>query len=184
LVQLEAIKELTVCNILTGFYRINEHGEIFSKKANNKLRLKTDKDGYYAVSLCTNELAGAKEHKRKMFRVAGLVLREFGGEPSPAMNDPTVEHKDGNKKNNHVSNLCWMERNENSRTRKRTCPGEKNGSAKLTEENVAEIKKLLSYHILTLREIGELYGVQKSTISNIKRGQTWANVGIGSTGSM
>lgn len=183
MVQLEVFKELTVCNILTGFYQINEYGEIISKKANKKLRFKTDKDGYYAVSLCINKLTGAKEHERKMFRVASLVLREFCGDPPSAMRSPTVEHKDGNKKNNHISNLCWMERDENSRTRKHTCPGGKNGSAKLTEQQVVEIKKLLtSYNDLSLREIGELYGVHKSTISNIKRNKNWSS--IGSTGSI
>ena len=180
MVQLEGFKELTVNNILSGFYFINEHGEIISKKSNKKLKFKTDKNGYFAVSLCTNELTGEKEHKRKTFRVAGLVLREFGEKPPATMYDPTVEHKDGNKKNNHISNLCWMERNENSKTRKHTCPGEKNGAAKLTEQQVADIKKLLSYQILTLREIGELYGVDKSTISNIKRSKNWTS--IGSTG--
>jgi hypothetical protein len=180
LVLLEGFKELTACDILSGFYFINEHGEIVSKKCNKKLRFKTDKDGYCAVNLCTNELIGAKEHKRKTFRVAGLVLREFGDEPPATMKDPTVEHKDGNKKNNHISNLCWLERNENSKTRKHTCPGEKNGAAKLTEQQVIEIKKLLSYQILTLREIGELYGVDKSTISKIKRSKNWSS--IGSTG--
>ena len=171
---------MTACNILTGFYFINEHGEIVSKKCNKKLRFKTDKNGYFAVNLCTNELTGTKEHKRKTFRVAGLVLREFGDEPPTTMNDPTVEHKDGNKKNNHISNLCWLERNENSKARKKTCPGEKNGAAKLTEQQVVEIKKLLSHSTFTLSEIGELYGVHKSTISNIKRSKNWSS--IGSTG--
>lgn len=43
LVQLEGFKELTVCNILSGFYSINESGEIISQKAGKKLLPKTDK---------------------------------------------------------------------------------------------------------------------------------------------
>ena len=119
-----------MCNILPGFYFINKRGEITSKKA-EKMRFKTDKDGYFRLSLCTNELTDKKEHKRKMFGVANLVLREFGGNPPSAMHDPTVEHKDGNRQNNHISNLCWMERSENASTRKHTGQGEKNASAKV-----------------------------------------------------
>lgn len=47
--------------------------------------------------------------------------------------------------------------------------GEKNGRAKLTAEYVEKIKKSdLSYV-----ELGSIYGVSKSTISNIKRGKGW-----------
>jgi hypothetical protein len=173
---------MTVCNVLSGFYFINESGDIVSKKAGERLRYKTCKDGYFAVSLCTNELVGEKEHKRKMFRVASLVLREFGGNPPSSMSDPTVEHKDGNRKNNHISNLCWMERSKNSSSRIRTCPGELNGAAKLTNSEVREIKLLLQVGELSLRQIGERYGVHKSTISNIKRNQNWAQ--LGSTGTI
>lgn len=181
LVQLDGFKELTVCNILSGFYFINDHGEIISRKAGKRLEPKTDKNGYFAISLCTNELIGEKEHKRKTFRVASLVLREFNGEPPAAMIDPTVDHKDSNKKNNHISNLRWMERVENSASRKHTCPGERNGAARLSDNEVLEIKRLLKKNDLSLRQIGEKFGVSKSTISNIKRGKNWACC-IGSTG--
>lgn len=181
LVLLDGFKELTVCNVLSGFYFISEYGDIISKKADSMLRFKTDKDGYWVVSLCTNELIGEKEHKRKTFRVAGLVLREFGCNPPESMVDPTVDHKDGNRKNNHISNLRWMERIDNTKTRRKTCPGELNHFAKLTNAEVVEIKRLLQDGKLSLRQIGDMYGVHRSTISNIKRKQNWS--WIGSTGN-
>lgn len=167
---------MTVCNLLSGFYSINEYGEIISKKAGNRLAFKTDKDGYFAVTLCTNELISEKEHRRKTFRVACLVLREFGGDPPPTMIDPTVDHKDGNKKNNHISNLQWMERGKNSAMRKNKGVGEQNPSAKLSNKEAAEIKWLLENSFHTMAFIGKMYGVSKSTISNIKRKANWANI--------
>ena len=179
-VQLEGYKELSVCNILSGYYLINENGEVISKQSRKKLLPKTDKDGYLCLNLCTNELVGEREHKRKTFRVAGLVLREFKGNPPTHMADPTVEHKDGNKRKNHISNLCWMERVQNSASRKDVCQGEKNGSAKLTESDVRQIKCYLASSNLSLRDIANKFGVERSTIFAIKKGKTWKH--IGSTG--
>lgn len=180
--QLDGYKQLSVCNILDGFYFINEYGEIISNKSGKKLHPKIDRDGYLCVALCTNEVTRGKEHKRKMFRIAGLVLREFKGDPPAAMVDPTVDHADGMKKNNHVSNLRWMERSTNSAIRKNQPIGEKNGAAILTEKEVSEIKWLLENTTLSLRLIGERYGVHKSTISNIKRKKCWVGVPTNSTG--
>lgn len=175
-VQLDGYKKLCVCNILDGFYFINEYGEIISKKSGKKLIPKSDKDGYLCLSLCTNETTNGKEHRRKMFRVAGLVLREFHGNPPATMIDPTVDHADGEKTNNHISNLRWMERAENSASRKSHPVGTKNASAKLTEKDVSEIKQLLSKGCLSLREIGARYGVEKSTIFLIKKQKTWKEI--------
>lgn len=165
-----------MCNILKNYYAINRHGEIIRIADKRKLKCKLDKDGYLCLSLCVNDLIEKSEHKRKMFRVAGLVLREFKGSPPLSMIDPTVEHLDGNKTNNHISNLCWLERDKNSSNRKHTSPGEKNGSAKLTENDVAQIKWLLINTNLSLKQIGEKYDVSKSTINNIKRNENWTHI--------
>ena len=89
------------------------------------------------------------------------------------MMDPTAEHIDGKKSNNDVSNLMWMERSENSSTRENKPVGSKNGSAKLSEEDVVKIKHLLQTTELTMKEIGQMFNVNKSTINNIKRNKNW-----------
>ena len=51
--------------------------------------------------------------------------------------------------------------------------GERCGTSKLTEEDVCEIKKLLAEGDLIQREIGELYGVGRVIISQIKSQTRW-----------
>ena len=54
--------------------------------------------------------------------------------------------------------------------------GELNGRAKLTEQDVFKIKKLLKLGH-TQRDIGERFGVYSSTISMINTGKLWKHLG-------
>ena len=90
-------------------YMINECGQIYSKYKNSIIKEKEDKDGYMGVSLRTND------GKSLSIRVATLVACSFIGYPPLDMEDPTVDHIDGVRKNNHFSNLRWVERGENAR---------------------------------------------------------------------
>jgi len=60
-------------------------------------------NGYLTVSFCVD---GIKSNQS----VHRLVARAFITNES---NKPQVNHKDGNKHNNHVDNLEWMTRSEN-----------------------------------------------------------------------
>ena len=89
-----------------GRYAITEDGQVWSYKSNKFLKQQKDKDGYLKVSLC-------KEGKYKQFFIHRLVAIAF----IPNIdNKPTVDHIDGDKTNNTISNLCWAtygEQNEN-----------------------------------------------------------------------
>ena len=69
-----------------------------------------------------------------------------------------------------------MERSTNSSIRKNKGQGNKNSQAKLNEKQVYEILNLLSKNKNTYKEIGDMYNVSKSTISNISRGKNWKEV--------
>jgi DNA-binding XRE family transcriptional regulator len=56
--------------------------------------------------------------------------------------------------------------------------GSKRPNAILDEEKAAEIKRLLKESSLTQKEIGKMFGVDRGTIKNIKRGQTWKHVDV------
>lgn len=80
-------------------YLINEDGEVKNKKKDKLLkpRRKNKGQGYYEVVLYKN----GKPHYKSIHR---LVAENFIDNPH---NYPIVNHIDGNKINNHVSNLEW-----------------------------------------------------------------------------
>ena len=85
---------------VNGFpnYLVNEFGEVFSKKRKMKKRKTgTDKQGYETVSLWNNG-------KTRLLKVHRIVAEAFIPNPN---NYPIINHKDLNKKNNHVDNLEW-----------------------------------------------------------------------------
>lgn len=67
------------------------------------------KKGYLRVALF-------KDGKRKWFKVHRLVAQAFIENPD---NKSQVNHKDGNKKNNSVTNLEWVTDEENKEHQKR-----------------------------------------------------------------
>jgi hypothetical protein len=84
-------------------YMINEYGVIYKvhgKKKNRIMQPKIDKDGYYHIGL-------RNEHGRFFKRVHRLVAETF----IPNYNDEfdIVNHIDGNKQNNHFTNLEWCD---------------------------------------------------------------------------
>ena len=100
-----------------GLYEISTHGNIRSLepeierndgKINHvpaRTRVLTDVNGYLYCSL-------SREGRDRRFAVHRLVAKAFLPNPD---NKPEVNHKDGNKHNNHVWNLEWCTRSENQR---------------------------------------------------------------------
>lgn len=114
--------------------------------------------------------------KRRRFGVHQLVALAFLGlKPSPLHE---VAHLDGQRLNNHVSNLAWLLHSENERhkdlhgTRLR---GSQIGNAKLTEAQVVLIRQALAVGIRQCA-LAQTYGVSDSTVSLIARAKTWRHV--------
>jgi len=165
-------KILSSYDILDDYYAIDEYGNIFNVKRQTLVKPHQDKDGYLHLMLCVNERLPSGNHKRKDFRVAGLVAKAYLGEPPEDMIDPTVDHKDGDVTNNHYSNLRWMERSENSSIRKNKGVGESNHEAKLSYLKVHDICDMLVKGV-KLKNIAQMFDVSPSTINNIKRRKSW-----------
>ena len=86
-------------------------------------------------------------------------------------------HMDGNPSNNTLSNLKYGTRSENEQDKKRHGTyhwGENNHRAKLTEEQVIEIRKPLT--TLTRRQLAQKYGVSFETIIAIRRKRIWKHL--------
>ena len=56
--------------------------------------------------------------------------------------------------------------------------GEKNGKAKLTTEQVREIKSLLALKECSMNKIATMYNVSRECIKSIHKGRTWVHVKI------
>lgn len=162
------MKPIKYKNVKENLYLIDEYGNIYSNHIKKFLIPTTDKDGYLKI-----KLSGGSRNNQCYVRVATLVAYHFIGNPPKDMKNPTVNHIDGNKKNNHYTNLEWLERNINTSIRNNKGAGEANHEAKLTEQQVLEICDLLINTNLTYDQIGIKYGVKKSTISNIKNKKNW-----------
>lgn len=107
----------------------------------------------------------------KCFLMHSLVLAVFRGERPAGL---VGRHLDGDARNNRLQNLAWgtqLENGGDQRRHGRTAAGERNHHAKLTAESVAAIRASALTNVRLARE----YGVRKETISNVKRGATWAS---------
>ena len=106
-----------------------------------------------------------------------LVLSTF--KPVDNLEQLEVNHKDGNKENNELSNLEWCDGSANVRHSLQTglkipARGEKVGGNKLSQEDVLEICEKIKSGKYSLQEIGDQYGVSKHAIFDIKRKKSWS----------
>lgn len=119
--------------------------------------------GYYFVSLTDSN--GIK----KRIRIHRLVADNFLSNIDSKID---VNHIDGNKKNNHVSNLEWITRSENIKHAYKNNLRKPN--KKLTDEEASIIK----YKIIGVpqRILAQAFNCSQMVISNIKNNKTYQNV--------
>lgn len=84
-------------------YLINQKGTVRRIKDGYIIKPRFDKEGYSRVCLAVNK-------KNRMFRVHRLLALAFIPNPE---SKPCVNHKDGIKGNNDLSNLEWCTHKEN-----------------------------------------------------------------------
>lgn len=162
-------------------YELSNYGR-FRKKARigprgyyvkgRDIKPNDNSSGYLRVSMRING-------KVKYYFVHRLVATYFI--PASPGRD-FVNHKDGNKHNNHVSNLEWCTRSENQThavnhglTRPNPARGEMHWSAKLTWDDVREIR---SKYKKGDKELGQCalakkYNTTQSNIYDIVNNRSW-----------
>lgn len=161
-------------------YEISEYGNIRSKnmivgaksgktavRKGRTLALARKTNGYLAVTL-TNGSA------RPQICVHRLVARAFIGEAPIGLH---VLHSDGNKTNNHYSNLRYgteMENAVDTLKHGRRKFGKRHPNAKLDEDAVMHIRTSNRSGVV----LAKMYGVSKSHISSVRRGRSWKHMEI------
>lgn len=86
-----------------GTYSIDENSTIYNVQTNMIKKPSVANNGYYSVTLYKNG-------QRKTYLVHRLMAETFLSNPCSKR---TVNHKDGNKINNKISNLEWATYSEN-----------------------------------------------------------------------
>lgn len=146
-----------------GFYQISNYGNIKSLR-NNKLLIQTNhKGGYKLVSVSVDGM-------HRELTVHRLVAQAFIPNPN---NYRDVNHKDGNKANNHVDNLEWVTHSDNIKHSYNSLNQRRNDVA------VVCIETGVKYQ--SCKVASELTGINKSSINHAINGvarkaggYTWA----------
>ena len=154
-----------------GIYEVSNIGRIRraiggrGTRAGRITKISTDARGYSVVMISVE----CKKHLRKVHR---LVAQAFIPNPKRL---PEINHDDGNKQNNFPYNLIWCLHPENQKHAAEIglmAKGSRNGTAKLTEKDVVNIRANTESNITLARK----YRVSPATISLIKCRKIWTHV--------
>ena len=158
------------------YFLVSESGEIYSLRTKRMLKIHINNKGYCVFST----RLGGRKSPAILLRVHRLVAETFI--PYVA-NKPYVNHIDGNKQNNHVSNLEWTTSGDNNRHAwamglQVAKKGTDNDSAKLSESDILYIKRT---YIPYSREFGtralaKKFNVHRSTISSVVNNKSYTNI--------
>lgn len=162
-------------------YEVSNFGRVRSWKGNGMVKSRpleprllkpnTNRDGYPYITLSKNKIP-------KSLTVHRIVAKAFVPNTD---NKPCVNHIDGDKENNIADNLEWVTYSENSKHAynaglSNIIKGEKHVGAKLTRENVLDIRAVHNHGWFTQKEISEAYGVSQSKISHIVNRRSWRHI--------
>lgn len=158
-----------------GILTINNLGTKIYTKTGKFPSLSLDGSGYLTFNIFP-KIGGIK--KSRTIRIHRLVASAFIPNPD---NLPEVNHKDGNKLNNCVSNLEWVTGYENihhawENGLAKGAKGEENGRSKLTDEQVKEIRAEYVGAHGQIANLAKRYNVSWSLIKLIVTNKNWTHV--------
>ena len=155
-------------------YWISKCGKIISTKYGYPRYLcqNISNNGYLVVTLCKN-------NSPKKLTVHSLVLKTY----KPKSINQCGNHKDGNKLNNHISNLEWVtyKRSTQHAYENDLIKLPKGEDAKASILTNSQVKKILWELVLGEKTQGDLsleYEVSRGCIGCIKQGKSWKSVHI------
>ncbi|MGJ1211954.1 NUMOD4 domain-containing protein [Sphingobacterium multivorum] len=125
------------------------------------------RDGYPIVKI-------SNQFGKKILKVHRLVAMAFIPNPD---NKPQVNHINGVKTDNYTDNLEWVTGKENVTHGYQTglikaSHGESHYLAKVTDEQVLQIRRMRSEDKLTHQAIADLIGVSRSIVTSILSNKT------------
>ena len=152
-------------------YRVSDDGRVWSCRRDREMVGGDNGRGYVSFRLCLDRV----KHVRYIHR---LVAEAFVPNPD---GHTEVNHKDGNKLNNHWTNLEWCSRQRNCQhaldrgLRVPVC-GSRVKASKLTESTVAEMRFLWATGQYRQSDLGALYGVKERCVYEVVKRRSWKHV--------
>jgi hypothetical protein len=128
--------------------------------------------GYLHVSLCLHG-------KKSIHKIHHLMADAFLPPKGPT--DTVVRHLNDIKTDNRPCNLARGTHSDNAMDafcngKWHHAKGVSHGSAKLTEDQVREIRRLYATGVFTQQELALRFGVDQRTVSEIIRRKIWKHV--------
>lgn len=160
---------------IKGFtgYEITEDGNVISHKRKTPKILSPDlnKEGYLRVVL-------SQEGETFRFSIHRLVALHFIPNPE---NKPFVNHKDGDKQNNHKDNLEWCDCSENTKhafDNMLRIHGQSAPNAQLTDEVVKKVCELIQsgYQRKEILNKNLHPKLNESKFDDIRRRRCWKRI--------
>lgn len=151
-------------------YEVSELGQVINRCTGKILKNHLTTNGYYDTSIYVGK-------KQKHFLIHRLIAEHFIPNPNNLL---FVNHIDGNKLNNKLSNLEWVTSSENALHSVRTGlshvrRGIEHHRNAFSNEDILDIRNLLKTG-LSQSKIAKMYNVSQTAISKIKLGKRWAHI--------
>jgi predicted transcriptional regulator len=151
-------------------YSVTRSGRVFSHK-NNKLLKNCISKGYNTVTLY-------KRGVGKNYRVCRLVAKAFIPNPKKLKQ---VNHKNGIKSDDDVTNLEWCTASKNMKHAyqtglKENNKGSKSVLSKLTEKDVIRIRYLYDNKITMPTELSKIFKVSLRHVWRIIKRERWVHI--------
>lgn len=140
-----------------AIYLVSSYGRIFSLRIIEKKPNYNKKGNHFSL-----------RNEEKNLSIHRLVGDAFIPNPE---NKPQINHKDGNRRNNHVNNLEWCTARENM------IHAYKNGLShppvrrKFTDNQIRKVVKLIKEDKYTYVQAGLSEGMSYSTVAHIMTGR-------------
>ena len=152
-------------------YAITDSGSVINLKSGKECKQCVTAQGYHHVNIKING-------KYKMYAVHRLVAQYFLSNPDCK---PCVNHIDGNKLNNNVSNLEWVTYAENQQhaydnSLNIAVRGVAARRAIFNSEDVRHIRYFYSEFKYSIKQLSDMYDCATTTIANIIYMKTYQDV--------
>lgn len=151
-------------------YEVSDKGRVRNFKTKRILKGREGSNGYFRIIICDASIGYKKDRG-----IHQLVMNAFNPTDNPGLE---INHLDGDKSNNKLSNLEWVTHQENMAHARKTGlfrTGEDCHLSKYTEEDIKKVCDLLDLGF-KYNDIMNLTGVHSSEVRDIARGNDWRHI--------